>query len=45
VEDKTHVEYLTASLSPAPEFTEADLQTLQEGNANLFTNLVVVFLF
>ena len=45
VEDKTHVEYMTASLSPAPEFTEADLQTLQEGNANLFTNLVVVFLF
>lgn len=45
VENKTHVEYLTASLSPAPEFTEADLQTLQEGNANLFTNFVVVFLF
>jgi hypothetical protein len=45
VEDQTHVEYLTASLSAAPEFTEADLQTLQEGNANLFTNLSVVFLF
>lgn len=45
VEDQTHVEYLTASLSPAPEFTAVDLQTLQEGNANLFTNLSVIFLF